>query len=222
MSRVTFDIETVPIQLDTLPAPLQVEHERRRSRRAEKDLDPMAHDFHPAFNKIVSIALRISDEKYGIDKHDSVIDRVYSGPDEKEILTKFLTVMSMLKAPLPTYVGWNQLAFDVPIIIFRTMANQLAAPSDKLAWINFVNTARFRTTPHYDIMMQLATWNMSLASSMRMAAVSFGLEDPKAKTHGGDVEELVKQGDFARIGEYCASDVNITDQLYVPVRRILG
>lgn len=222
MPRLTFDIETAPIDLAILPKPLQEEHERRRLKRAEKDLTAMEQDFHPAFNKIVAIALKHSDEKDGRDKSVVVQSRVYTGSSEIEILTKFFTVIEHLKAPMPTYVGWNQLAFDVPIIIFRAMANYMAPPVSTLTWRNFVNLVRFRTEPHYDVMQQLAGWNMSLASSLRMAAVAFGLPDPKANTDGGEVAELVKQGNYTRIGEYCAGDVETTDALYVKVRNVLG
>lgn len=221
MSRFTFDIETIPIPVIELPVSLQEEYVRRQEKRKLNN-NNQEWDPHPAFNKIVAIALQYHDEKSGFPKDEKeYIARTYAGDDEKVILEKFFKALEQMHAPMPTFVGYNHLGYDVPVIIFRTLVLGIIPPGGVI-WQNFTNLVRYRTSPHYDVMQWLSGWNPGMSCSLRMACSAFGIDDPKESVDGSGVEQLAALGDYNEIGAYCMRDVHATDQLYVKVRSLLG
>lgn len=99
-----------------------------------------------------------------------------------------------------TFVGFNLLAFDLPVLIRRSQYLGVLVPA--------VNLDRYRT-PHIDLMERLSFNGKIKAHSLDFYCKRFAIDVPDATT-GKDVDALVKAGDWRAVHAHCRADIEKT------------
>lgn len=131
--------------------------------------------------------------------------------DELELLCAFWDVARRYE----TIVTFNGRSFDVPFLYLRSAL--LNVPITRKDWLGY----RFATEPHCDLAEQFTFYGVSGREgaarrfNLDFYCKAFGIESPKSQgVTGLDVNDLVAQGRFRELAEYCLRDVRATVQLY--------
>lgn len=132
-------------------------------------------------------------------------------PDEVELLTAFWDVARHYE----TIVTFNGRGFDVPFMYLRSAV--LNVPITRKDWLGY----RFAVEPHCDLAEQLSFYNVSGREgaarkfNLDFYCKAFGIDSPKAQgVTGMDVCDLMREGRYLEIAEYCLRDVRATVLLY--------
>jgi 3'-5' exonuclease len=99
-------------------------------------------------------------------------------------------------------IGFNLLAFDLPVLIRRSQYLGVTVPA------TVINLDKYRT-PHVDLMERLSFNGKIKARSLDFYCRRFGIDVADAST-GKDVDALVKAGDWAGVANHCRADVEKT------------
>ncbi len=99
-----------------------------------------------------------------------------------------------------TLIGFNLLAFDLPVLIRRSQYLGLRVPP--------LNLDRYRT-PHIDLMEYLNFNGKIKAHSLSFYCRRFGIDVPDT-TSGKDIDAMVKAGDWQGVAAHCLADVKKT------------
>ncbi len=132
--------------------------------------------------------------------------------DERRILAAFWSFF----ARRPTRVcGWNSRAFDMPVILQRSMLHGLAAApwfraGPRLEGYGY----RYSDAWHCDLMDVIADHGACAKLGLDEAAAACGLPG-KMVSHGSEVETLVAAGRIAEVRAYCEVDTLNTYGLYL-------
>jgi 3'-5' exonuclease len=131
--------------------------------------------------------------------------------DESEMLVQFWE----LAKRYDTVVTFNGRAFDVPFLYLRSAV--LDVPVSRKDWLGY----RFATEPHCDLAEQLCFYGVSGRDgaarkfNLDFYCKAFGIPSPKAQgVSGYQVPEMIEQGRFKEIAEYCVRDVEATVHLH--------
>jgi 3'-5' exonuclease len=131
--------------------------------------------------------------------------------DEFELLTAFWDVAKHYD----NVVTFNGRGFDVPFVYLRSAL--LNVPISKKNWLGY----RYATEPHCDLAEQLTFYSVSGRDgaarrfNLDFYCKSFGIESPKSHgVSGMDVSNMMAEGKFREIAEYCLRDVRATVELY--------
>ena len=115
----------------------------------------------------------------------------------------------------PTLVTFNGRGFDVPFLYLRSAA--LNVPISRKNWLGY----RFAVEPHCDLADQLTFYSVggrdgaARRFNLDFYCRVFGIESPKSHgVTGMDVNDLMAEGRFREIAEYCVRDVEATVALY--------
>ena len=144
---------------------------------------------------------------------------------EKDLLQKFFRAFSDIDN-LPQLVSWNGSGFDIPVLIYRAMQYDLAAPwlfeegarINSMRFDNYVN--RFHTR-HLDLMDRFSQYGASRREAMDIVASLYGLPG-KTDVDGSMVTDLVAKNDWRTLTLYCESDVMNTWLIYLRWLRLTG
>jgi DNA polymerase elongation subunit (family B) len=132
--------------------------------------------------------------------------------DEKEPLTKFWGKLQEIKPNLiVTFNGYN---FDIPFIQIRSQTKGVQPSMD----IN-LNKWRIENSNHFDCMQVLSASQTFLNVALDISCKIFEIPVPKPRYYGDDVYKLYENGDMDAIKEHCRQDVELTEQLYLRLRR---
>ncbi len=200
--HIVFDIETV------------LDHEA--AARAHK-IDPEDRDAvksalcdefpKPAFHKIVCIAaMTLTYDIPG--KHWEVLEAasLHTGDrTEKELIAEFAGYIDKMH---PVFVGFNSLAFDLPVVRARAMIHRIKG--SYMAWRGFKPFSGH----HIDLCETLSARGRG-RMTLDEAARAFGVG---AKTEGMDgsrVDEMAQRGEYEAIADYCMDDVTATASLFL-------
>jgi DNA polymerase elongation subunit (family B) len=228
MARLVFDIET-----SALPPENFDEAQREYLfREAEKITDEPARELRRAeifrqFNlwpftaHVVCVAMLNAETVrgqvlYTADDHDP--EPGEAGPvefvpcvDEVELLTAFWDVARHYEA----IVTFNGRGFDVPFLYLRSAL--LNVPVTRKNWLGY----RYAVEPHCDLAEQLTFYGVSGREgaarrfNLDFYCKAFGIESPKSHgITGMDVNDLMAEGKYREIAEYCLRDVQATVLLY--------
>jgi len=131
--------------------------------------------------------------------------------DEAELLAHFWAVARHYDR----VVTFNGRQFDVPFLYLRSA--QLNVPITKKNWLGY----RFATEPHCDLAEQLTFYNVSGRDgaarrfNLDFYCRVFGIESPKSHgVTGMDMNQLMDEGRYREIAEYCVRDVFATVKLF--------
>jgi DNA polymerase elongation subunit (family B) len=228
MARLVFDIESSALSLDRFDEAQQeylfrecakiAEEPARNVRRAEI---LQQCSLWPFTAQVICIAMVNADTSRGqvlFTAAEFEEEPAEAGPvkfvwcvDEAELLTAFWDVARHYQ----TIVTFNGRGFDVPFIYLRSAL--LNVPITRKDWLGY----RFQTEPHCDLAEQLTFYGVSGRDgaarrfNLDFYCKAFGIESPKSHgVTGSDMNELVAQGRYLEIAEYCLRDVKATVLLY--------
>lgn len=162
----------------------------------------------PLWHQVVAIAVveaRIEPDGEGGERYGITACRSGGAPDwdEARLLRRFWSYF----AREPTrVVTWNGRAFDIPVLMQRTMVHGLTA----LGWHGAGNrregyTNRFSERWHCDLMDALSIYGACARLSLDEAARALDLPG-KVGGHGADVEAMTVAGEIERVRAYCEGD----------------
>lgn len=143
--------------------------------------------------------------------------------DEKEIIQRFFDGIERFT---PTLVSWNGSGFDLPVLHYRAMKNNVNAQKywdqgeidSQFKWNNYINRYQAR---HTDLMDLLALFNPRANAPLDKIASMLGYPG-KMGMDGSKVWETYNQGNIKAIRDYCETDVLNTYLVYLRFEMMRG
>lgn len=228
MAKLVFDIETSALPLEQFDE-TQQEYLLREANNLpdpaarEKRREEILRQFNlwPFTAQVVCIAMLNAESCRGqvlFTAEDFEENAGEAGPvefvpcaDEIELLTAFWDVAKHYDG----IVTFNGRGFDVPFIYLRSAI--LNVPVSRKDWLGY----RYATEPHCDLMEQFTFYGISGREgaarrfNLDFYCKAFGIESPKSHgVTGMDVNQLLADGKYREIAEYCLRDVHATVLLY--------
>ncbi len=117
--------------------------------------------------------------------------------EERALIGEAWDVIRPLTFNGGSLVGFNLLAFDLPVLIRRSQYLGIKYPA--------LNLDRYRT-PHIDLMERLSFSGKIKAHSLSFYCKRFGI-DVEDETSGKDIDAMVKAGNWQGILEHCTADI---------------
>jgi len=108
-------------------------------------------------------------------------------------------------------VSYNGMGFDVPILNFRSMANQVLPPFT-------ISLARYRISNHIDLKAFITNYGYKTKGSLDFVSRLL-LGEGKSGMDGSQVGKHWNLGEYDLVGKYCENDAVLTWKLYL---RMLG
>jgi 3'-5' exonuclease len=211
--KVVFDIETLACPFSSLDHERQSYLLKNASTEEEKNDALLRLNLSPLTARILAIAMVNPDTGLGrvLYEHPSAGPResrdgsaTLVPSTEAEMLSGFWDTI----ARYPRVITFNGRAFDGPFLMLRSA--MLGVPVTR----NLV-PYRYSAAEHCDLLEQFTFYGASRKYSLDFFCRSFGIESPKAEGITGlDLGELVDQGRYVDIAEYCLRDVQATAELY--------
>lgn len=230
-SVLVFDIETVPDVaglrlLNDYPASLSDAEVARLA--MDERVSQTGSDFLPLYlQKIIAISCVIRrTTKEGLPQF-KVGSLGNAGDDEKILIQAFY---ELIEKYTPQLVSWNGSGFDLPVLHYRALLNQIAAPrywemgesndsdSKDFKWNNYINRYHMR---HIDLMDVLAKHNARANAPLDALAKLCGFPG-KLGMDGSQVWPAYQRGEIEQIRQYCETDVVNTYLLYCRFQQMRG
>jgi hypothetical protein len=228
MATLVFDLETSALPLEDFDDAQQeylfreaAKLEDESARAARREEIRKLFNLWPLTARVVCIAMLNTESLRGqvlfiAEDHEEAAGE--TGPvefvaclDEAELLAAFWTVARHYD----NVVTFNGRGFDVPFVYLRSAI--LNVPITRKDWLGY----RFATDPHCDLAEQLTFYGVSGRDgaarrfNLDFYCKTFGIESPKAQgVTGSDVNQLMAEGRYREIAEYCLRDVQATVLLY--------
>lgn len=120
--------------------------------------------------------------------------------EERAILVDFWRLVMV--QPRPTLVGFNCLAFDLPLLLRRSLYLGVKTP--------VLSLGKYRHDGIEDLMMRLSHDGTLRYRSLSFYAKRFGLDVPADPHTGADIAGLVAKGDYDAVAAHCRADVMVT------------
>lgn len=214
MNTIIFDIETIPVDFDSLDeAQKQYLLKFSETEEDEEKVKEQMALWAPT-NRIVAIGMLSVEKEKGAVYFQSENKNIpdfeeqnikYSCGNEKEILEKFWKAISFANK----FVTFNGRGFDCPVLMLRSAMLQ-AKPSKNLMPYRYSNDV------HVDLLEQLTFYNSVRKFNLDFYCKAFGIASPKSSgVTGHDVKPLFEQGKYEKIARYCAGDLWATRELYM-------
>lgn len=105
-------------------------------------------------------------------------------------------------------VSFNGISFDLPVIWFRMMVQDIPANLQTYRTL----TAKYTNKYHYDVMQILAGWDRQKWHKLDFYTHLFGVSGKTMS--GADVYPAYQTGEYDRIKEYCMTDVMALAQVF--------
>ena len=228
MATLIFDIETSALPVESFDE-VQQEYLFRELQRIPDEAEretrrvEIARQFSlwPLTAQVVCIAMLNAESQRGqvlftADDYEEEVGE--GGPvefvpcaDEVELLSAFWDAAKHYQS----VVTFNGRGFDVPFLYLRSAL--LNVPITRKDWLGY----RFATEPHCDLAEQLTFYGVSGREgaakrfNLDFYCKAFGMESPKSHgVTGMDVGQLLAEGRYREIAEYCLRDVRATVELY--------
>jgi len=228
MPKLVFDIETTALPIDQFDE-AQQEYLFRECAKIEEEQARLARrteiarqcSLWPFTAQVVCIAMLNVESSRGqvlfiaedFEEEPEESGQVEFVPcvDETELLTAFWDIAKHYEH----IVTFNGRGFDVPFVYLRSaLLNIVISRKD---WLGY----RFQTEPHCDLAEQLTFYGVSGRDgaarrfNLDFYCKAFGIESPKSHgVTGMDVAELMADGKYREIAEYCLRDVKATVLLH--------
>jgi predicted PolB exonuclease-like 3'-5' exonuclease len=224
---LVLDLETIP---DMAAAELLIPDGRSMTDRelrealgaryAKPAQSPAEAFVKSVMQKIVAVGVLGMDEGGA----ETLTSRAFVRPDydEREALEE---LDDMITADT-VIVTFNGHGFDLPVLRYRAMALEVRMPNLLSGSAPFAQTrGRQRNyfhrfgVDHIDLMDRLSNYGAATRPALDEALAIIGLR-AKDGVHGGDVEQLARDGDWSRIAEYVKRDVEMTAELFREWRHV--
>lgn len=214
MKTIVFDIETIPVDFDTLDEAqkkylLKFAETPEDEEKAKEQMALWAPT-----NRIVAIGMLSVEEERGAvyyqagekNIEDFEEDNIkYSCGSEKEILEKFWKAMSHANR----FVTFNGRGFDCPVLMLRSAMNNVKPTRNLMPY-------RYKTDFHVDLLEQMTFYNAYRKFNLDFYCKAFGIKSPKSEgMNGHDVRPAFEAGEYEKIAKYCAGDLWATRELYL-------
>ncbi len=229
MKTMIFDIETIPVDFDSLDEVQQEYITKFAENDEEVEQAKQRMALWAPTNRIVAIGMLLVEsqrgavyffadaealadkQSYGLeDFEDGGIK--YSCGSEKEILEKFWKALSFSHK----FVTFNGRGFDCPVLMLRSAMLGVKSTKNLMPY-------RYSTDVHVDLLEQMTFYNAYRKFNLDMYCKSFGIESPKAGgVTGHDVKPLFESGEYEKIARYCAGDLWATRELYIRWREYMS
>lgn len=238
-SFLVFDIETIPIEFESLSesqkeyilrrANSDEEIEQRKNEMALSPLTARVVCIGMKFIEIKDINAHTAEDKYEVKVTAlSLNDNLQDGAseqvelndgnvsiryNEKTLLETFWKILS--KYPSCHLISFNGRAFDAPFLMLRSAKLQVR-PSR-----NLMSGTKFNYSLHTDLIDELTFYMPTISGATRrynfdFFTRAFGITSPKSEgIDGSKVAEYFQQGKIDEISEYCLRDVKATWELYL-------
>lgn len=213
MKTIIFDIETIPIDFDSLDEAEKKYLLKNAETREEKKIvkDQMA--LWAPTNRIVAIGVLSGEDDRGavyFQSEDKNIESFeeegikYVAGAEKEILEHFWKVISFANK----FVTFNGRGFDCPTLMLRSAMLGVKPTKNLVPY-------RYSADIHIDLLEQLTFYGTARKFNLDFFCKAFGIESPKANGITGlDVFPMFKAKEYENIARYCAGDLWATRELY--------
>lgn len=230
-SVLVFDIETVPDVaglrlLNDYPASLSDAEVARLA--MDERASQTGSDFLPLYlQKIIAISCVIRrTTKEGLPQFK--VGSLGNADDDEKILVQ--AFYELIEKYTPQLVSWNGSGFDLPVLHYRALLNQVAAPrywemgesndsdSKDFKWNNYINRYHMR---HIDLMDVLAKHNARANAPLDALAKLCGFPG-KLGMDGSQVWPAYQRGEIEQIRQYCETDVVNTYLLYCRFQQMRG
>ena len=213
MSKIVFDIETIGVDFDAMPEPVQqyilkTGEDDKKNQEVKERLG-----FWPMTGEIVAICLLNPDTGKGrvyFQTGDKKIEPLiedgieYLAASEKEILEKFWQEIKNYDQ----FITFNGRKFDCPFIALRSGILKVKPTRNLMPY-------RYSDQDHVDLLDQLTFYDAFRKFSLDFYCRTFKLESAKTEGMSGDqVREYFKKGKYLEIAKYCAMDVRATAELF--------
>jgi len=214
MKTMVFDIETIPVDFDSLDI-VQQEYITKFA-NTDEDLEKVKQQMAlwAPTNRIVAIGMLCVESQRGAvyfqsgnrNVEDFEEDNIkYSCGSEKEILEKFWKVISFAHR----FVTFNGRGFDCPVIMLRSAMLEVKPSKNIMPY-------RYSTDIHVDLLEHMTFYNAYRKFNLDMYCKAFGIDSPKSGgVTGHDVKPLFESGEYEKIARYCAGDLWATRELYI-------
>ncbi|MFT6332133.1 MAG: putative PolB exonuclease-like 3'-5' exonuclease [Lentimonas sp.] len=222
-SLFVFDIETIPdadAALNLLDLKPEASLEEKRQALAEYHLKITAGKssfLRQPFQQVVAISFLQADIIRQDDGTECYkLKEIRSGGNidstEEELVRGFFT---HLKKQPPRIVSFNGKSFDLPVLKYRAIKNEISAAflykmGDK--WNNY--NQRYSLDWHCDLIEAFSDFGASARVKMNELCAVFNLPG-KQGVDGSMVQEYYDSGRLQEIRDYCESDVINTYLLYL-------
>lgn len=142
---------------------------------------------------------------------------------EAEIIQRFF---DGIEKYTPQIISWNGSGFDLPVLHYRAMINQVQAPrywdlgeDDKdFKWNNYISRYHMR---HLDLMDVMAMYNARANAPLDQVAQLCGFPG-KLGMDGSKVWDAYQAGEIAAIRDYCETDVANTHLVFLRFQLMRG
>jgi 3'-5' exonuclease len=214
------DIETVAAtsDYDSLDERMKIQWARKAGffkkdgKLTDEDIYHERAGIYAEFGKIISIAVgKFCDTESG---ELGLRTKVYSGHDEKALLTDFRVMIEKLDSSVLRFCAHNGKEFDYPYICRRMLINGIPLPavlnlSGKRGW----------EVQHLDTMELWKFGDYKHFTSLDLLAAIFGIPTSKNDMDGSRVNHVYhKENDLQKISDYCRGDVVVLAQLFLKLR----
>jgi predicted PolB exonuclease-like 3'-5' exonuclease len=143
--------------------------------------------------------------------------------DEGDILTRFFKGVEKYT---PTLVSWNGSGFDLPVLHYRALVNNIEAPrywevgqmDPQFRWNNYLSRYHYR---HMDLMDIMAGYSPRANAPLDDLAVMLGFPG-KMGVSGSQVWDLYQDNQIKKIRDYCETDVLNTYLVYLRFEKMRG
>ena len=235
MAKLVFDIETSALPVETFDEVQQEYLFQDANRIADEAQRAVRHreilqlfNLWPLTARVICLAMLNAENSRGqvlFIAEDFEAEPAEGSPvqfipcvDEAELLTAFWDVSKHYEG----VVTFNGRGFDVPFIYLRSAL--LNVPISRKDWLGY----RFQTEPHCDLAEQLTFYGGGREGAGRRFNLdfyckAFGIDSPKSQGVSGlDMNQMMAEGRYQEIAEYCLRDVKATLLLYHIWRERLG
>ena len=158
---------------------------------------------HPFFGKIIAIGIKKENEE----------PVIFHGNDEKELLTKFWRLVS--EERIEKIITWNGYGFDIPFINIRSVMNEIKRTKN-------INLNKWRMldsgSNHIDCMQFFSSAGEFQFIALEIACRLMGIEVPKDRIRGEDVEKIFKRGEWEPIINKNKEDLLMLEKLYQKIQ----
>ncbi len=214
------DIETVAATHDynTVDERLKAQWARKANffkRHTDQTDEDLYHDragIYAEFGKVICISVgKFFDHESG---ELGLKTKVYSGHDEKVLLTEFKSMLERMDSSTLRFCAHNGKEFDYPYLCRRMLIQGIPLPpalnlSGKKPWdvqhLDTLELWKFGDVKHY--------------TSLDLLATIFNIPSSKNAIDGSQVNFVYhKENGLDRISEYCRGDVVVLAQLFLRLK----